>query len=392
MGNTGNMTFGSRLREYRDHRGWSLAELARATNFSRSYLSNIENGRKTPTEHLARACDAALRAKGALIAAARGADVLRLEQTPWQTAELVQRMRASDTTADTLEVLHSTVQELCCQYNRRDALELRQEAHEWLKRVTALLSRPVGLKAHQDLLVAGGYLALLAGCVEYDLGLMTAAESTRVAAQQLGEEAGHPEIIGWGHEMTAWFALTQGRFPQAVAAARRGQAAAGTSSVHVQLIAQEAKARARLGESGLADLLAEGRAMLDGMPYPDRPDNHFKIDPAKWDYYAMDVHRMAGDDDLAGDYARAVIRDNTAPDGTELSPMRIAESRLTLAFVAGRDGDLEQAVSLGREGLKDGRQSRVHLYMIAHELNHELRSRYAGEPLVQDFGESLRTG
>lgn len=70
-----------------------------------------------------------------------------------------------------------------------------------------------------------------------------AAESTRVAAAQLGAEAGHPEIVGWGHEMTAWFALTQGRFRQAVAASRRGQAIAEGTSVHVQLIAQEAKAR-----------------------------------------------------------------------------------------------------------------------------------------------------
>ena len=52
-----------------------------------------------------------------------------------------------------------------------------------------------------------------------------------------------------------------------------------------------------------------------------------------------------------------VIRENLAPDGTELSPMRISECRITLGFVAGREGDLEQAVDLGLDGLKDGRQS-----------------------------------
>jgi hypothetical protein len=96
------------------------------------------------------------------------------------------------------------VEELCCQYNRRDALELRREAHAWLQHVGSLLRRPVGLKAHQELLVTGGWLALLAGCVEYDLGMSSAAESTRIAAMQLGGEADHPEIVGWGHEMTAW--------------------------------------------------------------------------------------------------------------------------------------------------------------------------------------------
>lgn len=384
------MTFGSRLREYRDHRGWSLGDLARATHFSRSYLSNVENGRKPATEDVARRCDEALRAKGELIAAARQDATAKLSDRPWQTAELVSKLQTSDTTPNTIEALHSTVEELCCQYNRRDALELRQEAHEWLAYVGDLLRRPVGLRAHSDLLVAGGWLALLAGCVEYDLGMGTAAESTRVAAAQLGTEAGHPEIVGWGHEMTSWFALTQGRFRQAVEASRRGQAVAQGTSVQVQLIAQEAKARARLGESGLTTLLESGRDLLAALPYPDRPDNHFKVDPAKWDYYSMDIHRMAQDNAQATEYATSVINDNIAPDGTELSPMRIAECRLTLAFVAGRDGDLEEAVGLGVEGLKDGRQSKVHLRMVASELDQELRRRFPGEGAVSGLEDAMR--
>ncbi|MEU4195124.1 helix-turn-helix transcriptional regulator [Kribbella sp. NPDC026611] len=384
------MSFGELLREYRDHRGWSLGDLARATHYSRSYLSNLENGRKVPTEDLARTVDQALRAKGELISAARQEVAAKLNDTPWQTAELVSRIQASDTTSNTIESLHSTIEELCCQYNRRDALDLRREAHEWLGHVGALLKRPIGLKAHTELLVAGGWLALLAGCVEYDLGMGTAAESTRVAAVQLGVEAGHPEIVGWGHEMTAWFALTQGRFRQAVDASLKGQATAPNSFVTVQLMAQEAKAKARLGQSGLHHLLETGRDLLTRLPYPDRPDNHFKVDPAKWDYYSMDIHRMAGDNDQASEYARGVIHDNIAPDGTEVSPMRIAECRLTLSFVAGRDGDLEQAVDLGRQGLRDGRQSKVHLRMIASELDQELRHHFPHEGLVSDFEEALR--
>lgn len=389
VSDTGRVSFGRRLQEYRDHRGWSLADLARATHYSRSHLSNIENGRKAPTDDLARLCDEALRAKGELISAAREDVAAKLDRVPWQTAELVQRMQASDTTTQTLETLQSTIEELCCQYSYRDALDLRREAHEWLQHVGGLLRRPIGLKAHQELLVAGGWLALLAGCVEYDLGMRSAAESTRTAALQLGLEAGHPEIAGWGHEMTAWFALTQGRFRQAVEAAQRGQAVAQTSSVHVQLIAQEAKAKARLGEAGLNTLLASGKEMLDRLPYPDRPDNHFKVDPAKWDYYAMDVHRMAGDDDLATQYATTVIRDNTTPDGSELSPMRVAECRITLGIVAGREGDLEQAVELGKAGLKNGRQSKVHLLMIAGEFDRELRACFPDEDRVTEFEEAL---
>lgn len=69
--------------------------------------------------------------------------------------------------------------------------------------------------------------------------------------------------------------------------------------------------------------------------------------------------------------------------------MRIAECRITLGFVAGREGDLEQAVELGKVGLKDGRQSKVHLQMIAGELDHELKRRFPGEGLVSDFEDAL---
>lgn len=390
MVHTGGVSFGRRLQEYREHRGWSLADLSRATHYSRSHLSNLENGRKAPTPDLARVCDEAMRAKGELIAAARNDTAERLNDVPWQSAELIQRLQVSDTTSRTLETLQSTVEELCCQYNYRDAFDLRREAHQWLHHVGDLLRRPVGLSAHQELLVAGGWLALLTGCVEYDLGMQVAAESTRTAAVQLGLEAGHPEIAGWGHEMTAWFALTQGRFRQAVDAAQRGQQVATSSSAHVQLIAQEVKAKARLGETGLGTVLANGKEILERLPYPDRPDNHFKVDPAKWDYYAMDVHRIAGDDELATSYAETVIADNTSPDGTELSPMRISECRITLGIMAGRSGDLEQAVELGKTGLKDGRRSKVHLLMVAGELDRELQQRFPGETLVAEFEQTLR--
>jgi hypothetical protein len=84
------------------------------------------------------------------------------------------------------------------------------------------------------------------------------------------------------------------------------------------------------------------------------------VDPAKWGYYAMDVHRLAGDDDLTRRYASTVIADSLAPDGHELAPMRIAESRLSLAVVAAREGDLERASpSAWRDYTEHGRASHI---------------------------------
>ncbi len=171
-----------------------------------------------------------------------------------------------------------------------------------------MLKRPVGLQAHSELLTATGWLALLVGCIEYDMGLRTAAEVTRSAAQKLGEEADNAEIVGWSYEMSAWFALTQNRYRDVIAASNAAQHQSRNHPVMVQLVAQEAKALARMGDiTEVRRRLDEGRRVLNGFSVPTRTDNHFVVDPAKWDFYAMDAYRLAGDDELATTHAREVL-------------------------------------------------------------------------------------
>lgn len=57
---------------------------------------------------------------------------------------------------------------------------------------------------------------------------------------------------------------------------------------------------------------------------------------------------------------------------------------------ATRSAVLLPAVGLGVEGLKDGRQSKVHLRMIASELDQELRRRFPGEETVIGLEDALR--
>lgn len=384
-------SFGDMLRGMRARRGRSLADLARLVHYSKGYLSNVERGNKRPTEDLARACDEALGARGDLIAAAHLDEAASRDTSPWKTPELLRKLQASDTAPGTLDALHATVADLCCQYPYRDATDLRTEAQGWLEHVAKLLHKPVGLREHTELLAGAGWLALLIGCLEYDLGMRGAAEATRVAARQLGEEAGHTEIVSWTHEMAAWFALTQGRYADVITAARAGQNVDRGHGVHVQLIAQEAKAHARLGDiAALRDDLERGRRILDRLPTPERTDHHFVIDPLKWDFYEMDAYRLAGDDTLAADRAHAVIDQHSTPDGIERAPMRLAEAKLTLATAASRAGDLEQATELGTQALVNNRRSIPSLMMVAGELDSELQRRYPTEAATIDFREALR--
>ncbi len=59
--------FGSALRTLRSSQGLSLGDLAHLVNYSKSYLSRVETGKKQPTADLARHCDDALGGEGRLI-------------------------------------------------------------------------------------------------------------------------------------------------------------------------------------------------------------------------------------------------------------------------------------------------------------------------------------
>jgi hypothetical protein len=122
---------------------------------------------------------------------------------PWEAQE-------PENNAD-LELLMETVARLCCDYGREPAHSLHPVIREWIKRTSAAMGKRTTLAQHRELLVCAGWLFLLSGCVEYDMGWRGAADASRIAALQIGRETGHGEIQAWSWEMAAWFALTQGR-------------------------------------------------------------------------------------------------------------------------------------------------------------------------------------
>ncbi len=114
------------------------------------------------------------------------------------------------------------------------------------------------------------------------------------------------------------------------------------------------------------------------------------VDPAKFDFYAMDCYRTLGEDDLASLYAHEVIRSSTAPNGTEHKPMRIAEARITLGVTTARSGDLEGAVLLGRQALQGERRSIPSLLMVSQDLAATLRERYPDEKATAEYLDELK--
>ena len=300
-------------------------------------------------------------------------DEVLVANTGMDTLELIRRVRASAIDPATIDALDITIEQLCCDYPHADARELILAGKEWLGKMTELLNNRLTLAQHRDILSAAGMLALLVGCLEYDLGDQRSAEATRRMAMELGKESGDAGIVGWAHEMLAWFHLTAGNYRAVIPAAEAGALAAPNHSVAVQLRGQQAKAYARMGMAEqVREALDAGSDLLTKLPYPAKPDHHFVVDPDKWDFYAMDTYRIVGEDALAQRNAGEVIRRSVNAEGVLVAPMRNTEAQLTLAVIAARQGDAEQADALGVQALQAGRQSRPSLLMVGAELEQEL--------------------
>ena len=199
------------------------------------------------------------------------------------------------------------------------------------------------------------------------------------------------EIQAWAHEIRAWMNLTSGDYHGVIAAAQHGTDVAPHHAVAVQLAAQEAKAWARIGDRRQTEVaLDRGRRLLDSLPYPENLDNHFVVDPTKFDFYAMDCYRMLAEDKMAENLADEVIRASTDFDGTERAPMRLAEARITLGVVAARQGDIEEAVHHGEQALNGRRKSLPSLLMVSRDLTRVLRERYPSERATQTYLRELQ--
>jgi tetratricopeptide (TPR) repeat protein len=315
-------------------------------------------------------------------------DVLQVEAEIFDTLELTRLAGVSDIGGGTIEALNETAELLCCAYPSTPAATLRDRTKRRLQHVVRLLGGRSTLDQHRALLVIAGWMAVLLGCLHYDLGEREEAEAARQAAYQWARQAGHSEIMAWAFEMSAWFALAEGRYEQLIEFAQAGQAIAGTGSAGVQLVLQEAKGWSRLGDHERADAaLIRGAAMLGQLPAPAHPEHHFVFDHSKWMHYVSSCYVVLGDNERAEEHALEVIAQHGRPDGSTNAPMRTAQARITLGIVAARRGDLDQAVSFGESAFEFERQSLVDLVSLSADLDRAIQQSYRDEQLAREFHE-----
>jgi hypothetical protein len=141
--------------------------------------------------------------------------------------------------------------------------------------------------------------------------------------------------------------------------------------------------------SDVSRALDHGARLLSDHEHPSRPGNHFVIDPTKWNLYVMDCYRIVGDDARASDSAQEILRLSTRPDGTDRSPMRASEAKLTLSVVSLRDGNIDGATEWASKALNAGRRSINTLTMVVDELYHEARASYGDDPAISALNDVI---
>ncbi|MEV0613732.1 hypothetical protein AB0I81_10455 [Nonomuraea sp. NPDC050404] len=247
--------------------------------------------------------------------------------------ELARRAAASDVGRQTLERLEIAVDDLAAAYPRMPPAQLLGRVRRHLQYVARLLDGRKTMVEHRRLLVAGGWLSLLGATCHIDLKQYPAAGARLRTAAQLAEHATHAEIRGWCLETEAWQALTEGEYQHAMVLSQAAQDAAPRgSSAYIQATGQEGRAWARMGK-GVETRAALTRIqhMVSPMPMPDRPEHHFKYDPAKSEAYTATTLAWLGDP-AAVPYARQVLARMESTEDGGPRPRRAASARLDLAL------------------------------------------------------------
>ncbi|WP_242902645.1 hypothetical protein [Actinomadura terrae] len=267
--------------------------------------------------------------------------------------ELARRVAASDVGDETLVALEIAVDELAAAYPVAAPGELLKRTRRFLGYVSQLMDARMTLVELRRLVVVGGWLSLLAATCDIDLGQRPAAAARLRTAAQLAEHAEHPEILAWTLETRAWQKLTDGDYRGALSLARDAQDVAPRGgSAFIQATAQEGRAWARLAAGPeTRDALARVERLVMPLTTPDRPEHHYRYDPAKSDAYTATTLSWLGDP-AAEPYARGVL---ARLEGAVGRPRRAASARLDLGLALLAAGRADEAAHTVLEAVTSGR-------------------------------------
>ncbi|AVT30872.1 transcriptional regulator [Plantactinospora sp. BC1] len=265
---------------------------------------------------------------------------------------LAQLVDATDVSAEVLSAVELAVDDLASAYATSPPGELLDPIRQQLARIGRLLDARATLDQRRRLLVAGGWLSLLRATVHIDLRHRAAATAHLAIAEQLAQQTEHREIQAWCLETVASDVLTAGDYRRALNLSRQAQEVAPRdSSAYIQATAQEGRAWARIGDQReTRRTLSRLSRLVSPLPVPDRPEHHYRYDPAKALSYTATTLAWAGEP-AAEDYARAAVAELNG----SARPRRTASARLDLGLALVAAGKPDEASVTAQAAITSGR-------------------------------------
>ena len=395
--------------------GFTASHLARRCEMSVSRVQEYVKGKQAQSLEVFERVADGLRIPGHMLGITRRpwegetapavvpVDTFRMETAqPWASGQdvepdaqtdvlmMLQEADRTDIGPGTIESLYTVFYKLCRDYLNVPAAELRRKLKRLYFHVMQLRQGRMTLAQHADLIAISGWITALLACVDWDMNQREAAEAARYASLRFAKEIGHSELTAWSYEMQAWFALTEGRYGDVVRTAQAAQSIAGENSATVQLVMQEARGQARLGNRKAAESAMErGYSLLQKLPPVDRP-RHFVYDKTKFPFYVASCYQWLGDDVQAEIYAQQVFKECQENGTMESSPMRLAETNITLGLVYTQRRDLEAAVDSGKRALTYERKSGPSLLIRAAELDKAIVQAFPDAREAREFDEGFK--
>ena len=304
---------------------------------------------------------------------------------------MLQEADRTDIGPGTIESLYTLFDKLCRDYVSSPALEVQLGLKRLYARIMRLRQGRMTFGQHKELIALSAWATALLACVDWDMNEREAAETARAATLRFAKEIDHHELMAWSYEIQAWFALTEGRYSDVTSIAKAAQSIGGENSAIVQLIMQEARGWAKLGNRDAFELAIErAHNVLQKLPAVHYP-RHFVWDSTKFPFYVAACYQWLGEYDKAEEYATQVLRECEANGTTARSPMRLAEVYIILGLVYAHRGDLDAAVNSGLRALTYERKSGPSLLIRAAELNAAIAERFPDAPRAAEFDEKLRS-
>jgi transcriptional regulator with XRE-family HTH domain len=338
--------------------GISQRDLAARMPADQSCISRWESGKSVPEDpRTVQRIDDLLRAGGALRSCHAARTHLGTHPSDdFDALDLARRVTASDVGATTLNHLEAAFDGLATEYPVAAPVELLPRVSRHVGYVRALLDARATLAERQRLHVVGGWLSLLLATVHIDLNQQRPASAWLRTASDLGEHAGHAEIVAWCWETSAWRALVHDQPGKAWELSLKAQHHAPPgSSAAIQAVAQECRSAARLGDADATyGSLEQLHTVLSRWEEPESPEHHYRYDPGKADSHVATTLAWIGDPE-AERHAREAITSFTPADRTGPRPRRYASAQLDLALLAAKRGDLDEACTCARTAIATGR-------------------------------------